>query len=73
MKKTIQTTITLAVIAGVMLGFMGLMGESDSAHFGQFIMQKLGSIALIFFSVMMGRECYRHGWMITEDDSKDNF
>lgn len=73
MKKIIKTATTLAIVACVMLAFMGFMGDDAECSFFAFVQQKIAYICLIALCLYAGKTLDDRGWLISEDDTNDNW
>lgn len=73
MKKITQTATTLAVVACVMIALMGFMGDDAECSLCAFILHKLTFLGLLALSLYAGKALNDRGWLISEDDTNDNW
>lgn len=71
MKKTTKHALTLLIVAMATLGFLMLVSENDSATVREFALQKIGSVALLGFTYLLGKTLGQRGLLADFDKLKN--
>jgi hypothetical protein len=71
MKKTTKHALTLLIVAMATLGFLMLVSENDTATVREFTLQKIGSVALLGFTYLLGKTLGQRGLLADFDKLKN--
>jgi hypothetical protein len=71
MKKTTKHALTLLIVAMATLGFLMLVSENDTATVREFALQKIGSVALLGFTYLLGKTLGQRGLLADFDKLKN--
>lgn len=72
MKKTTKHALTLLIVAMATLGFLMLVSENDTATVREFALQKIGSVALLGFTYLLGKTLGQRGLLADFDKLNEN-
>lgn len=72
MKKTTKHALTLLIVAMALLGFLMLVSENDTATVREFALQKIGSVALLGFTYLLGKTLGQRGLLADFDKLNEN-
>jgi hypothetical protein len=72
MKKTTKHALTLLIVAMALLGFLMLVSENDTATVREFALQKIGSVALLGFTYILGKTLGQRGLLADFDKLNKN-
>lgn len=67
MKKTTKHALTLLIVAMALLGFLMLASENDTATVREFALQKIGSVALLGITYLLGKTLGHRGLLADFD------
>lgn len=71
MKKTTKHALTLLIVAMATLGFLLFVSENDTATVREFALQKIGSVALLGFTYLLGKTLGQRGLLADFDKLKN--
>ena len=72
MKKTTKHALSLLIVAMALLGFLMLVSENDTATVREFALQKIGSVALLGFTYLLGKTLGQRGLLADFDKLDKN-
>lgn len=72
MKKTTKHALTLLIVAMATLGFLMLVSENDTATVREFALQKIGSVALLGSTYLLGKTLGQRGLLADFDKLNEN-